>query len=112
MLCFCCIACFNMSSTSAIFFFFVCARYGCKEYVYIYFRRLRERFQVDPADYMLAICGSDALRELSSPGKSGSCFYLTQDDRFMIKTVRKSEVKVGCHSLLTFVLLILKICLS
>ncbi|KAK9689084.1 hypothetical protein RND81_09G034300 [Saponaria officinalis] len=41
---------------------------------------------------MLAICGNDALRELSSPGKSGSLFYLTQDDRFMIKTVKKSEV--------------------
>ncbi|KAL4596360.1 hypothetical protein ACB092_12G159000 [Castanea dentata] len=65
-----------------------------KDYCPMVFRRLRERFQVDPADYMLAICGSDALRELSSPGKSGSCFYLTQDDRFMIKTVRKSEVKV------------------
>ena len=49
---------------------------------------------VDTADYMLAICGNDALRELSSPGKSGSFFYLTQDDRFMIKTVKKSEVKV------------------
>ena len=72
-------------------------RYGCKEYVYIYFRRLRERFQVDPADYMLPVCGSDVLREFSSPRKSGRCFYLTQDDRFMIKTVRKSEVKVGCH---------------
>ncbi|KAK8677537.1 hypothetical protein V6N13_143070 [Hibiscus sabdariffa] len=57
-------------------------------------RHLRELFQVDPADYMLAICGNDALRELSSPGKSGSFFYLTQDDRFMIKTVKKSEVKV------------------
>lgn len=45
---------------------------------------------------MLAICGDDALRELSSPGKSGSFFYLTQDDRFMIKTVKKSEVKVCC----------------
>jgi 1-phosphatidylinositol-4-phosphate 5-kinase len=55
---------------------------------------LRKLFAVDPADYMLAICGNDALRELSSPGKSGSFFYLTQDDRFMIKTVRKSEVKV------------------
>ncbi|KAK6132371.1 hypothetical protein DH2020_033892 [Rehmannia glutinosa] len=54
----------------------------------------KELFQVDPADYMLAICGNDALRELSSPGKSGSFFYLTQDDRFMIKTVKKSEVKV------------------
>lgn len=49
---------------------------------------------MDPADYMMAICGNDALRELSSPGKSGSFFYLTQDDRFMIKTVKKSEVKV------------------
>jgi hypothetical protein len=54
---------------------------------------------VDPAEYMLAICGNAALRELSSPGKSGSFFYLTQDDRFMIKTVKKSEVKV-CFSLL------------
>lgn len=60
------------------------------------YRCLRELFQVDPADYMLAICGNDALREFSSPGKSGSFFYLTQDDRFMIKTVKKSEVKVSC----------------
>ncbi|KAJ6930552.1 phosphatidylinositol 4-phosphate 5-kinase 1-like [Populus alba x Populus x berolinensis] len=65
-----------------------------KDYCPVVFRRLRELFQVDPADYMLAICGNDALRELSSPGKSGSFFYLTQDDRFMIKTVKKSEVKV------------------
>lgn len=55
---------------------------------------MRKLFAVDPADYMLAICGDDALRELSSPGKSGSFFYLTQDERFMIKTVKKSEVKV------------------
>ncbi|CAK9135522.1 unnamed protein product [Ilex paraguariensis] len=65
-----------------------------KDYCPVVFRRLRELFQVDPADYMLAICGNDALRELSSPGKSGSFFYLTQDDRFIIKTVKKSEVKV------------------
>lgn len=57
-------------------------------------RHLRKLFSVDAADYMLTICGSDALRELSSPGKSGSFFYLSQDDRFMIKTVKKSEVKV------------------
>jgi 1-phosphatidylinositol-4-phosphate 5-kinase len=49
---------------------------------------------VDPADYMLSICGNDALRELSSPGKSGSFFYLTNDDRYMIKTMKKAEVKV------------------
>ncbi|KAJ7546696.1 hypothetical protein O6H91_08G050800 [Diphasiastrum complanatum] len=57
-------------------------------------RHLREMFKIDAADYMLSICGSDALRELSSPGKSGSVFYLSHDDRFMIKTMRRSEVKV------------------
>ncbi|KAE8684384.1 Phosphatidylinositol 4-phosphate 5-kinase 2 [Hibiscus syriacus] len=64
---------------------------------FVCLRHLRELFQVDPADYMLAICGNDALRELSSLGKSGSFFYLTQDDRFLIKTVKKSEVKVSCQ---------------
>ncbi|OWM82463.1 hypothetical protein CDL15_Pgr002037 [Punica granatum] len=57
-------------------------------------RNLREMFKIDAADYMISICGNDALRELSSPGKSGSVFFLSQDDRFMIKTLRKSEIKV------------------
>ena len=48
---------------------------------------------------MISICGNDALRELSSPGKSGSFFYLTHDDRYMIKTVKKSEVKVRTYAL-------------
>nr|CAB3459598.1 unnamed protein product [Digitaria exilis] len=55
---------------------------------------LREMFKIDAADYMISICGNSALRELSSPGKSGSVFFLSQDDRFMIKTLRKSEVQV------------------
>lgn len=61
-------------------------------------RTLRKLFKIDAADYMLAICGNEALRELSSPGKSGSFFYLTQDDRYMIKTMKKAEVKVSCLS--------------
>lgn len=61
-------------------------------------RNLREMFKIDAADYMMSICGSAALRELSSPGKSGSIFFLSQDDRFMIKTLRKSEVKVFLSS--------------
>ncbi|KAE8721907.1 Phosphatidylinositol 4-phosphate 5-kinase 9 [Hibiscus syriacus] len=65
-----------------------------KDYCPIVFRNLREMFKIDAADYMMSICGNDALRELSSPGKSGSIFFLSQDDRFMIKTLRKSEVKV------------------
>ncbi|PNT75254.1 hypothetical protein BRADI_1g29140v3 [Brachypodium distachyon] len=65
-----------------------------KDYCPMVFRNLREMFKIDTADYMISICGSDALRELSSPGKSGSIFFLSQDDRFMIKTLRKSEVQV------------------
>ncbi|XP_022767259.1 phosphatidylinositol 4-phosphate 5-kinase 9-like isoform X2 [Durio zibethinus] len=65
-----------------------------KDYCPMVFRNLREMFKIDAADYMISICGNDALRELSSPGKSGSIFFLSQDDRFMIKTLRKSEVKV------------------
>ncbi|KAJ4850854.1 Phosphatidylinositol 4-phosphate 5-kinase 9 [Turnera subulata] len=65
-----------------------------KDYCPMVFRNLREMFKIDAADYMMSICGNDALRELSSPGKSGSIFFLSQDDRFMIKTLRKSEVKV------------------
>ncbi|KAH6755822.1 Phosphatidylinositol-4-phosphate 5-kinase family protein [Perilla frutescens var. hirtella] len=65
-----------------------------KDYCPLVFRTLRKLFKVDPANYMMSICGSDALRELSSPGKSGSFFYLTYDDKYMIKTVKKSEVKM------------------
>ncbi|CAN6460639.1 unnamed protein product [Victoria cruziana] len=65
-----------------------------KDYCPMVFRNLREMFKIDAADYMMSICGSDALRELSSPGKSGSVFFLSQDDRFIIKTLRKSEVQV------------------
>ncbi|XP_057549109.1 phosphatidylinositol 4-phosphate 5-kinase 4-like [Amaranthus tricolor] len=65
-----------------------------KDYCPLVFRALRKLFKVDAADYMLSICGNEALRELSSPGKSGSFFYLSSDDRYMIKTMKKSEVKV------------------
>lgn len=51
-------------------------------------------FKIDAADYMMSICGGDSLKELSSPGKSGSIFYLSQDERFVIKTLRKHELKV------------------
>ena len=65
-----------------------------KDYCPMVFRNLREMFHIDAADYMMSICGGDSLKELSSPGKSGSIFYLSQDERFVIKTLRKSELKI------------------
>jgi len=79
----------------ALFYFFLTFHMLFFIYDLVTFcRNLRELFKIDAADYMMSICGNDALRELSSPGKSGSVFFLSQDDRFMIKTLRRSEVKV------------------
>ncbi|KAL8116765.1 hypothetical protein AgCh_023067 [Apium graveolens] len=64
------------------------------DYYPMVFRNLREMFKLDSADYMMSICGDDGLTELSSAGKSGSLFYLSHDDRFVIKTLKKSELKV------------------
>jgi 1-phosphatidylinositol-4-phosphate 5-kinase len=64
-----------------------------KDYCPMLFRKLRSLFVVDPGEYMLSICGEQALRELSSPGKSGALFYISHDDRFLIKTMRRNEMK-------------------
>ncbi|XP_057977667.1 phosphatidylinositol 4-phosphate 5-kinase 8-like isoform X2 [Malania oleifera] len=73
-----------------------------KDYCPMVFRNLREMFKLDAAEYMMSICGDDGLRELSSPGKSGSIFYLSQDDRFVIKTLRRSELKALLEMLLKY----------
>ncbi|XP_059648165.1 phosphatidylinositol 4-phosphate 5-kinase 7-like [Cornus florida] len=73
-----------------------------KDYCPMVFRNLRELFRLDAAEYMMSICGDDGLRELSSPGKSGSIFYISHDERFFIKTLRKSELKVLLNMLPTY----------
>lgn len=40
----------------------------------------------------MSIC-SEPMRELSNPGASGSIFYLTQDDEFILKTVSMKEAE-------------------
>ncbi|KZV30369.1 phosphatidylinositol 4-phosphate 5-kinase 8-like [Dorcoceras hygrometricum] len=65
-----------------------------KDYCPMVFRKLRELFKLDAAEYMMSICGGDGLRELSSPGKSGSFFYISHDDKFVIKTLKPYELKV------------------
>ncbi|KAI4367440.1 hypothetical protein MLD38_023179 [Melastoma candidum] len=65
-----------------------------KDYCPMVFRNLREMFKLDAAEYMMSICGDDGLRQMNSPGKSGSIFYLSLDGRFVIKTLKKSELMV------------------
>ena len=65
-----------------------------KDYSPLAFRDLREAAGMGAGEYMLSICGDKALRELSSPGKSGSVFFISHDDKFLIKTMRKAEMKL------------------
>lgn len=44
-----------------------------------------------PFSYLQMSMCSSPLRELSNPGASGSIFYLTDDDEFIIKTVQHKE---------------------
>ncbi|KAL3885305.1 hypothetical protein ACJMK2_025383 [Sinanodonta woodiana] len=67
-----------------------CSDFRFKTYAPIAFRYFRELFNIRPEDFMLSLC-NDALKELSNPGASGSIFYITQDDEFIIKTVQHKE---------------------
>lgn len=54
-------------------------------------------FKLDAAEYMMSICGDSGLKDITSPGKSGSIFFISHDDKFVIKTLKKSELKVCSH---------------
>lgn len=63
-----------------------------KIYAPIAFRYFRDLFGIQPDDFLLSVC-NEPLRELSNPGASGSVFYLTSDDEFIIKTVQHKEAE-------------------
>eukprot|EP01137_Pigoraptor_chileana_P015226 Opistho-2@70910 len=56
------------------------------------FRHFREAYDIKAEDFLLSLC-NEALRELSNPGASGSLFYISYDDAFIIKTVQKREAE-------------------
>lgn len=68
----------------------------------IVYRRILELDSIEYADYQLSICGDELLREVLFPGKHGRVFILSNDKRFVFKTLRKSEMKVINESLVTF----------
>ncbi|XP_051817791.1 phosphatidylinositol 4-phosphate 5-kinase type-1 beta [Antechinus flavipes] len=63
-----------------------------KTYAPIAFRYFRELFGIKPDDYLYSIC-SEPLIELSNPGASGSLFFVTSGDEFIIKTVQHKEAE-------------------
>ncbi|XP_051980490.1 phosphatidylinositol 4-phosphate 5-kinase type-1 gamma isoform X1 [Xyrauchen texanus] len=63
-----------------------------KTYAPVAFRYFRELFGIRPDDYLYSLC-NEPLIELSNPGASGSVFYVTKDDEFIIKTVMHKEAE-------------------
>ncbi|XP_063311137.1 phosphatidylinositol 4-phosphate 5-kinase type-1 beta isoform X2 [Pelobates fuscus] len=63
-----------------------------KTYAPMAFRYFRELFGIKPDDYLYSLC-NEPLIELSNPGASGSMFFVTSDDEFIIKTVQNKEAE-------------------
>ncbi|CAH8434487.1 unnamed protein product [Schistosoma rodhaini] len=59
-------------------------------YAPVAFRCFRKSYKLDIRDFLNSLC-SQSLQELSNPGASGSIFYISQDDEFIIKTVQHKE---------------------
>ncbi|KAF2555568.1 hypothetical protein F2Q68_00012688 [Brassica cretica] len=64
-----------------------------KDYCPLGFRLVQELEDINHAEYLKSVCNDETLRKLST-GKVGNMFLLCKDDRFLIKILRKSEIKV------------------
>uniref|UniRef100_A0A1I8HSF4 PIPK domain-containing protein n=1 Tax=Macrostomum lignano TaxID=282301 RepID=A0A1I8HSF4_9PLAT len=74
-----------------------------KTYAPMAFRHFRKLYNIDISQFLASICGEE-LEELSNPGASGSIFYRTADDNFIIKTVQHKEAKYLQRLLLQYYL--------
>ena len=63
------------------------------------YKRIRESFAINPADYLLCVCGNFQYLEFISNSKSGQFFFYTHDRQYMIKTVSQAECKFLQHIL-------------
>ncbi|XP_046857439.1 phosphatidylinositol 4-phosphate 5-kinase type-1 alpha-like isoform X3 [Xenia sp. Carnegie-2017] len=63
-----------------------------KAYAPVAFRYFRELFHIAPDDFLMSLT-HEPLRELANPGASGSLFYCSVDDQFIIKTVQHKEAE-------------------
>ncbi|KAK8521959.1 hypothetical protein V6N12_066529 [Hibiscus sabdariffa] len=65
-----------------------------KDYCPRAFRLLQEFNNINNECYMMSICSDETLRKVTSSLKPGNLFLLSMDNRFIVKTLRKSEVRV------------------
>jgi 1-phosphatidylinositol-4-phosphate 5-kinase len=63
-----------------------------KDYYPLAFHNLREHFGINDKDYVTSLCQN--WNEVSTPGKSGSLFFFSQDNQYVLKTIPKREAKL------------------
>lgn len=58
------------------------------------YKAIRKRFGVLEKDFLDATCSESRVRELPTPGKSGALFYITDDERYFMKTISHIEERM------------------
>lgn len=57
-------------------------------------RLLRELAGVLQHEYISQLCSDQALQLLAAPSKSGAIFFLSKDEKFMVKSVTRAESRL------------------
>jgi len=65
-----------------------------KDYCPLVFKMLRQMFDIDPIDYQVELCGNFQYLEFISNSKSGQFFFYSHDQKYMVKTMTKTESKL------------------
>jgi len=63
-----------------------------KDYCPMAFFKLREHFGINHVDYITSLCQN--WNEVGTPGKSGSLFFFSLDNQYVLKTIPKREAKL------------------
>lgn len=58
------------------------------------YRQIRDKFKVPEEEFLEATCSESRIRELPTPGKSGALFYITDDEKYFMKTITGVEERM------------------
>ena len=75
------------------------SHYKWKEYSPLVFRNIRARFSISEESYLKSMTNGLEQSDFSS-GKSGAKFYITDDHKYILKTIASEDIEV-MHNILT-----------
>ncbi|ORZ30282.1 hypothetical protein BCR44DRAFT_154888 [Catenaria anguillulae PL171] len=75
---------------------------GFKDYAPQVFHQIRTHFHVSTASYLDSLTSECVLAAVRSPGKSASTLFYSRDYRYIIKTIRRDEMRALLRILPTY----------